>query len=259
MKVSIIGSGAMTNIVMDYFSKNNFNIQFEYIYSRHIAKAEAICNKYKFGIPTDDINMVMEDKNTEIYVECASQELAKKILPELLEKNKKIIVMSVGIFNDELFNKDINSRLNKGSGNLYLTHGAIGGLDAIKSAALGGIDNVSLETRKNPASLGIEDDGKEKILFEGSARKAVSLYPANVNVAALLSIYSLGFDKTMVRIISDPSINSNIHTINITGSTGNMKFIFENKPSHLNKKTSALAAYSLISKLIELSGYLNHI
>lgn len=253
MKVSIIGSGAMTNIVMDYFSKNNFGIQFGYIYGRHIDKAEYLCNKYGYGVPTDNINAVIGDKNTEMYVECASQELAKKILPEIIEKNKKIIVMSVGIFNDDLFSKDISSKLQSGSGKLFLTHGAIGGLDAIKSASLGEIYNVSLETRKNPASLGIEDDKKEKVLFEGPARIAVSLYPANVNVAALLSIYSLGFDKTMVRIISDPSVHSNIHTINITGSTGNMKFIFENKPSSLNKKTSALAAYSLISKLIELS------
>ncbi len=253
MKVSVIGSGSMADIVMDYFSKNKFGIEFGYIYGRHKDKAEYLCNKYKCGVPTDNLNMVIGDEDTEIYVECASQELAKKILPEIIEKKKKVIIMSVGIFNDDSFSKNITHMLQGGSGKLFLTHGAIGGLDAVKSASLGDIYYASLETRKNPASLGIEGEEKEKVLFEGPARIAVSLYPANVNVAAILSIYSLGFDKTMVRIVSDPAVHSNIHTINITGSTGSMKFIFENKPSTLNKKTSALAAYSLISKLIELS------
>ena len=78
------------------------------------------------------------------------------------------------------------------------------------------IDEVSIETIKNPKSLG-RDDKEYTVVFDGTAREATGLYPRNVNVHAALSLAGIGFDRTHSRIISDPSVNTNEHVIRVKG------------------------------------------
>ena len=61
-------------------------------------------------------------------------------------------------------------------GRVHVPSGAIGGLDALSSAALAGIDEVVLTSRKNPKAL--ETDNKEeKVVYEGYAEEAARLFP----------------------------------------------------------------------------------
>ena len=87
---------------------------------------------------------------------------------------------------------------------------------------------------------------KPTTLFDGAAKEAVSLFPKNVNVAALLSLVGLGSKKTSVRIVADPNTNKNTHQINANGKFGNLSFIIENIPNSTNPKTSRLATLSAI-------------
>jgi len=145
---------------------------------------------------------------------------------------------------------------------VYLPTGAIAGLDALK-AVKDELESVSLVTTKNPASLkgapffdssDINPDkiSKPTVLFDGTAKDAVSLFPKNVNVAALLSLVGLGSKKTSVRIVADPNTNKNTHQINDThqinanGKFGNLSFTIENIPDSTNPKTSRLATLSAI-------------
>ena len=79
-----------------------------------------------------------------------------------------------------------------------------------------------------------------------TAKDAVSLFPKNVNVAALLSLVGLGSKKTSVRIVADPNTNKNTHQINANGKFGKLSFIIENIPDSTNPKTSRLATLSAI-------------
>ena len=87
---------------------------------------------------------------------------------------------------------------------------------------------------------------KPTVLFDGVANEAVSLFPKNVNVAALLSLVGLGSKKTSVRIVADPNTNKNTHQINANGKFGNLSFTIENIPDSTNPKTSRLATLSAI-------------
>ena len=77
--------------------------------------------------------------------------------------------------------------------------GALLGLDAVRAAAEGEIHSVTLVTRKPPAGLeGAPHLVRQNLslaslrdplrVFAGSAREAALGFPANVNVAAALSL-----------------------------------------------------------------------
>jgi aspartate dehydrogenase len=74
-----------------------------------------------------------------------------------------------------------------------------------------------------------------------------------VNVAAILSLATIGFQATRVEIVADPNISRNIHEITAEGEFGRLRVVVENKPSTNNPKTSYLAVLSAIRKLAEIN------
>jgi aspartate dehydrogenase len=181
----------------------------------------------------------------DLIIEAASQ----KAVPLLLDCLPccDVMVMSVGAFADEALLEKMKAAAKKHGRKIYLPSGAVGGMDVISSVS-GQITSLVLETTKPPVSLG-RNDSARTVVFEGSAREACKLYPKNVNVSATLSLAGIGFDKTIVRIVSDPDATANTHKITVKSPAGGMKFEFENVPSQDNPKTSALAALSALRRL----------
>jgi len=68
-------------------------------------------------------------------------------------------------------------------------------------------------------------------LFEGTARDGVPHFPANVNIAAVLSLAGVGFERTRLKVVADPALRFNTHSITIRGKTGTMSLRFESVPS----------------------------
>ena len=104
--------------------------------------------------------------------------------------------------------------------------GALLGLDAVTAAAEGVIQSVRMVTRKPPRGLagapyleqhGISVEGlnEPKRVFAGTARDGAAGFPANVNVAAALSLAGIGPDRTMMEIWADPTVERNCHTIEV--------------------------------------------
>jgi aspartate dehydrogenase len=102
-------------------------------------------------------------------------------------------------------------------------------------------------TAKPPAGFGLTDVRELRVLYEGPAREAVKLYPKNVNVAAALSLAGIGFEKTKVRIIADPALTANTHTIVAKGTFGELTCRVENRPSPGNPASSHLASLAVIA------------
>ena len=82
------------------------------------------------------------------------------------------------------------------------------------------------------------------MLFEGSAREGVPHFPANVNIAAVLSMAGIGFDRTRLKVVADPALKFNTHFIVIRGKTGRIDIKFESVAMPENPKTSMLACFS---------------
>lgn len=198
-------------------------------------------------------------KDVDLVVEAASQSALTSYLNPIILLKKDILVMSVGAFANPDFFSEVIKNVEKNDINLYVPSGAIAGIDAIKSVR-NSISYVTLTTTKNPDSLKdspffkktnltLDSIKKRTLIFEGSAIEAVQNFPANVNVAALLGLASIGVEKTKVNVIADPSLRINKHEIKVIGKFGELIVRVKNVPSSTNPKTSYLAILSVIELL----------
>lgn len=194
-------------------------------------------------------------QSCDIVIEAASQEAARKFAKPVLDAECDILIMSVGALADD----KLLALLQAAKGRIYVPTGAIAGIDAIR-AVRHLIDTVTLTTTKAPkalagapffdtSSIKLEEIKGNTVLYKGPASDAVKKFPANVNVAAVLSLAGIGFDKTIVKIVADPVLITNQHEITATGSFGKFQFTVNNVPSPDNPKTSYLAVLSALECL----------
>ncbi len=199
-------------------------------------------------------------QSVDLVVESASQNAVRFVVPKALEAGCDVMVLSVGALADEELRERLFRLAEQNNCKLYFPSGAVAGIDGINSASAAGISSVTLTTRKPPLSLAgaphvetlgieLEKIEKETLLFEGPASEAVKAFPANVNVAATISLAGIGFEQTKVRVIADPALSRNVHEITVEGEFGKLFTRVENLPSPENPKTSYLAALSAISTL----------
>ena len=115
-------------------------------------------------------------------------------------------------------------------------------------------------TRKPPAGLdgapylrerGIAVTGLTEALkvFDGSARDGARGFPANVNVAAALSLAGIGPDRTRLEIWADPAVTRNTHRIEVEADTARFSMTIENVPSVENPRTGRITALSTVAAL----------
>lgn len=241
-KVGIIGCGAIGTLIAEAIERRIIECDELILYDHNIGKAERL--KKLLHVPVTVVESLDEmiKLKPAVIVEAASQQAVRDYINKILTENIELIVMSVG----GLLDLDIKS--NK----IHIPSGAIGGLDAISGAALAGIDEVLLTTRKNPRALDM-DNREEKLVYEGTAEEAVRLFPREMNVAATLALTAQP-EKVKVRIISDPRVDRNVHEVKIKWKHGDMFLKFANDPHPENPKTSALAAWSAIKLLKEILG-----
>ncbi|MEM4348442.1 MAG: aspartate dehydrogenase [Candidatus Anstonellaceae archaeon] len=185
----------------------------------------------------------------DLVVEAASQEAVAQVAHCL--RYADLMIMSVGALSDERVLASLVANAKKYGHKVFIPSGAIGGLDAV-SAVAESAKEVILETLKPPSSLG-RSDKKRKVIFEGTARDACRLFPQNINVSATLALAGIGFERTKVRIISDPAQKRNLHKITIISDASRMVFEFDNYPSAQNPKTSELAALSAVERIKKIN------
>jgi aspartate dehydrogenase len=239
-KVGIIGCGAIGTLLAEAVEKGIVKCDALILYDYNGEKAEKL--QKSLTVPTRIVRNVDEmiKLKPHVIVEAASQQAAKEYANRISAENIDLIVMSVGALLD----------LNVKDAGIHVPSGAIGGLDAIGSVALAGIDEIVLISRKNPKALGV-DGTHEKLVYEGNAQEAVRLFPREMNVAATLAL-TVSPQEVKVRVISDPKADRNIHEIKVKWKHGDMFLKFENDPHPENLGTSALAAWSAIKLLKEL-------
>ena len=192
----------------------------------------------------------------DIVVECLPPALFREVALSAIDKGRILMPLSVAQL---LENGDLIERARQKGARILVPTGALIGLDAVRAAAEGTIHSVKMVTRKPPAGLegapflrerGISVSGLKEPLkvFDGTAREGARGFPANVNVAAALSLAGIGPDRTQLEIWADPNVTRNTHTISVDADTARFTMTIENIPSE-NPRTGKSVAPSTVAAL----------
>ncbi|MBY0224057.1 aspartate dehydrogenase [Mammaliicoccus sciuri] len=249
MKIGVIGTGNIAQYLLESINAGGkLEGEITSLFGRNQEVGSRLETKYGIKFYTDFQEFI--NSPVDIVIEAATIEVAIQHMEDVLRSNKDLILSSIGVFKDVKFFREMSDLARVCGQHIYLPSGAIGGLDLLQSAnSIGGLKEVGITTRKSYESLGLELKNEEECLFDGMALNAIEKFPKNVNVALLLSIAGLGADQTKVRVIADPLVKRNTHTIEAIGDFGKMSLTIENEPMPNNPKTSYLAALSILSTL----------
>jgi aspartate dehydrogenase len=195
--------------------------------------------------------------HADIVVECLPAAAFETIASSAIEAGRIFMPLSVGAL---LRHPELIERAKMTGARIIVPTGALLGLDAVRAAAEGEIHSVRMVTRKPPAGLagaphlvehGISVEGLTAPLkvFDGPARQGAIGFPANVNVAAALSLAGIGPDRTLLEVWADPSVDRNIHRIEIEADSARISMSIENIPSADNPRTGKITAQSVIACL----------
>jgi aspartate dehydrogenase len=148
---------------------------------------------------------------------------------------------------------------------LILPSAGIGALDILSSAAVGGLDRVTVTVRKDPSAwkgtiaerlCDLDALEAPKIVFDGPVREGARLYPQNVNISAAAAIAGIGLDRTRVVIVADPTITTHIVELEAEGAFGRFSFKEDVAVSEENRKTGKLVAMAMVRSVRQLASTL---
>jgi len=258
MRIGIIGGGVIARLFLEHVARGDMGearvvaIQGRSPASRGKPLAE------HYGVPFVTSLAALIAERPEVVIEAASHDAVREFARPLLEKGIPVIILSAGALCDDALRARLEAAAAKHKTLLYVPSGGIGGLDALKAVCVAGADSVEIVVTKPAAAWkGIPYVEKMQFdldhltgpvtLFEGSARAGVPHFPANVNIAAALAMAGIGFERTRLKVVADPTLICNTHYINIRGKTGTISIKFESVPFPDNPKTSMLACYSALA------------
>ncbi len=250
MKIGLVGCGNIASDICIAIRDKALPATVVALTDTDVAKAEALRQEFKLDAVIGALDETAAA--VDFLAECAIASVVPEVLRMAVAHRADCLVMSVGGL---LGQDDLLEEARRNHVHVRIPTGAICGLDGIRSAMQVGLDSVVLTTRKPPRGLAgapylrernivLEGLKEPLVVFEGAAADAVKAFPANVNVAAALSLAGIGPDKTRVRIVADPAATTNTHEIHATGPFGELTTVTRNRPSPRNPKSSYMASLS---------------
>ncbi len=254
LRVAIAGYGAIGKSIATHLLADIPGLSLVAVGARNQAAARALLPD---GVTVTDVGALAD--LADIIVECAPSAVLPAIAEPALHAGRSVVVLSCGALLERM---DLVDLARAHGGRLLVPTGALLGLDAVSAAAEGTIHSVRMTTRKPPGGLagaphlvrnGINVDGLTEALlvFEGTAREAARGFPANVNVAAALSLAGIGADRTQIAIWADPAVTRNVHRIDVEADSARFSLQIENVPSE-NPRTGRITALSVVALLRKL-------
>jgi aspartate dehydrogenase len=260
MRVTIFGFGTIGRYVAEWLATGPDKLRLDAIVTRTPGESLSFRNApHLFKAAKLETALATSD----IFIDCASPTAFESIARPVIDQGKIFVTVNSGALaeREQLFN-----RAKETGAVILVPTGALLGLDAVRAAQVGGINSVTLTTRKPPKSfvgvpyvealqLGVLADIETPILiFRGSAREAAKALPQNINVAASLSFAGIGLDRTMVEVWADPAYERNEHCVTVDGVDTSFTMRIQNNPSVDNPKTSMLTGASVVAALKQLVG-----
>lgn len=260
MKVGIAGMGAIGLRVAQELDQGGIpGFTLAGFSARTAERAAELNAKLARPVPHYDLSEIAN--HCDLVIEALPPTRFNDLATSVLQAGKTLVVLSAS---QVLGRQDLVELAQKTGATIAIPSGAMLGLDAIKGVAVGHIDSVVIETRKPVAGLikapyvaemniDLTTLTEPSLIMEGSVTEVAQAFPANVNVAAAVSLAGLGPDKTRMEVWADPSLDRNKHTVRVTSDSSDFTMSIQNRPSAENPATGKITALSVIAYLRQKS------
>lgn len=255
MRVAIAGFGTIGQAVARGIQERLPDLELVALAGRDTAKTKEASARLVQPVPViaaDGLPSIAD-----VIVECVPAAAFRAVAAPAIQAGRILVTVSGAALLD---NMDLVETARKTGARIILATGALLGLDAVRAAAFGDIQEARIVTRKPPRSLmhakyvvehciDLDSLTKPLRLFEGSAREGARDFPANVNVAAALALAGAGPDATRLEIWADPDVSRNTQRVFIESDCARMEMSIENVPSEENPGTGKITALSVLAAL----------
>ncbi len=257
MNIGLLGFGAISQKVYQYFSTIDTDIKFKKILVRDAEKYSHLNNDLITDVPD-----IFLEESFDYVLEGAGHEALFSYGPEILKNQSNLLITSTGALTNDVFFQNLISLSKIHNSKIIIPSAGIGALDILTASSYGKLHEVNITVRKNTEAwfgtiaenrfdLKTYDDNL--ILFSGTVREGAKLYPQNVNISATVALSGLGLDKTNLKIISDSSIKTHIISVNAKGDFGEFNFEENVIPYEENQKTGKIVSLAIIKSIKNLS------
>lgn len=252
-KLAIVGCGKLGTIVADAVAKGLLT-DYELIglYSRTRDKAEVLAERTPNKPSICDSIEKLLVLRPDYIVEAASPAAMLELALPALKNGISIVTLSIGAFADDTFYNEVIQTARKHNARVYVVSGATGGFDVLQTATLMGGATARFFNEKGPNALqgtAIYDDtlqNEQRIVFTGTAKEAIALFPTKVNVTVAASRASVGPEEMQVTMRSTPGFIGDTQRVEI-----------KNEQVHavidVYSATAEIAGWSVVSTLLNIS------
>jgi len=252
--LGIVGCGTLGRAILEAATRGEIPYTVAGVASRTAATAQAYLATLPDPPPYLPLAALVE--RADLLVEAAGQPVVPELARAAFAAGKDLLVISGGAL---LEHPELLDEARARGCRLIVPSGAIAAIDGVKAACQGPMDHVTITTRKPPEALegspyllerGISLAGltEEREVYAGPVREGCRGFPANVNVAACVSLAGLGPDRTRMRILAVPGLGRNCHTVEVVGYFGRITMSIENVPTE-NPRTGRLTVLAILRAL----------
>lgn len=211
--------------------------------------------KTALNLPRVDFDTLC--RTCDLIVESLPAAVVPDLMQAVQEYDKDVVAISSAAL---VIFPEILTQNRSRKGRILVPSGALCGIDGVRAMRHLGITSARLISTKPPLGyrgapyavqneINLEQIRVKTRLFQGNALAAAKAFPANVNVAATLSLAGIGAEKTQVEIWADPEAVTNSHEIFVESPYSRLQAKIENSPDPANPKSSMLAAQSIVALL----------
>jgi len=208
----------------------------------------------KVVVELDDLLALAPDA----VIEAAGHEAARAAACRILRAGADLYLLSSGILAAPEVFEAVSRAAEEGDANIIVPAGALGGLDGLATLTRMHPTQVIYRSTKpvsawkgTPAEAAF-DLGKlaaRTVIFRGTAREAALAYPKNANLAATVALAGIGFDRTLVELVADPTASRNRAEIETTTGSSTLRVEMVSTPETQNPKSSATVRSSILAAL----------
>lgn len=253
MKIALIGLGAIGQALVKCLAASGAGVQvLGALVARPEKRRDAACPV--FGRLEE-----LLEAEPDLVIECARQQVLQELGPRVLVSGRSLLATSAGALAEPSTHNVLSEAAREGGSQLFIPACALAGIDALAAARQTGLTSVRYQRRAPPstwvksgAMSAADAAGLRELytVFEGTAREAAKRYPKNANVAATIAIAGVGFERTRVTLLADPSATSNVHAIEAEGEFGRFYAEISALPVSPGSTSSAIVAGSLAHAVI---------